>query len=300
MGNHMIQQLIRLYQSITQRFASERGAVLIYVALILPLLIGVAALAIDGSNAYAQQRRMQTAADAAALAGAQRLALGGDSAAVQSAVQSLATANRATGFTWAAIDGNTGVRVTVERTFDTFFAGSIGRPTLTVGATAAARYVSVSGAGNLMPMAIPEQPGGFAFGQPYSLKDDGKIGPGSFGWLSWQGNPSAKTLEDNIKNHSNSGVWHIGQHIPSAGGTMNSSGVWSELTAWIGKAVTIPVYDSYNESNKTYRISGFAEFTITHVSRPDVVGTFSRTLIRGESIGGGTADYGVRDVRMTQ
>ena len=300
MVSNMIQQLIRLYQTITQRFAQERGAVLVYVAVILPALIAVAALAIDASNAYAQQRRIQTAADAAALAGAQRLALGGSLDVVASDVQSLATANGADSAAWEAIDNNTGVRVTVERTVNTFFAGSIGYHTITVRAAASARYLSLTGADNLLPMAIKYPPNGFVFGQSYTLWDDGKDGPGSFGWISWNGNPSAKTLEQNIANPSNSGLWNIGDQVPAAAGVMNSASVWDALAAWQGKEILIPIYDIM--INGKYRIYTFAEFTVVSTSKKDktVTGYFSRTLRRSASVGAGGADLGVRDVRMTE
>ncbi|WP_376791827.1 pilus assembly protein TadG-related protein [Thermoflexus sp.] len=49
------------------------GQSLVLVALMLPALIGLAALAIDGNNAYAQRRRAQNAADVGALAGTRAL-----------------------------------------------------------------------------------------------------------------------------------------------------------------------------------------------------------------------------------
>ncbi|HXF70347.1 MAG TPA: pilus assembly protein TadG-related protein [Thermoflexus sp.] len=64
------------------------GQSLVLVALMLPALIGLAALAIDGNNAYAQRRRAQNAADAGALAGTRALwfaqhGVGNESAVLQ-------------------------------------------------------------------------------------------------------------------------------------------------------------------------------------------------------------------------
>lgn len=50
--------------------AGERGAVSVMVALMLPVLVGMAAFAVDLGEWYWQHRQLQTAADAAALAGA--------------------------------------------------------------------------------------------------------------------------------------------------------------------------------------------------------------------------------------
>src|SRR5689334_5075603 len=52
---------------------SERGSVLVVVAISLTVLLGIAALAIDLGGFRAHRRQLQTAADAAALAGAMQL-----------------------------------------------------------------------------------------------------------------------------------------------------------------------------------------------------------------------------------
>lgn len=53
---------------------SNRGSVIIFVALVLPILIALAALAVDLGRAYVAKNELQNAADAAALAGAAVLA----------------------------------------------------------------------------------------------------------------------------------------------------------------------------------------------------------------------------------
>ncbi|MCB0134411.1 MAG: hypothetical protein KDD75_04795, partial [Caldilineaceae bacterium] len=72
-------------------FQQERGASALYFALILFVMMGMASIAIDSSNAYLQRRLMQTAADTAALAGARALALNQGEGAINSEVQSLAS-----------------------------------------------------------------------------------------------------------------------------------------------------------------------------------------------------------------
>lgn len=59
---------------LASRFAAERrGAVLIYVAIMLPVLVGGALLAVDASKLYNLQTLLQKGADALALAGAAEL-----------------------------------------------------------------------------------------------------------------------------------------------------------------------------------------------------------------------------------
>lgn len=55
------------------RLRSEDGQVIVFVVAILAILIGMGALVIDGGSWFRAQRHLQTAADAAALAGAQDL-----------------------------------------------------------------------------------------------------------------------------------------------------------------------------------------------------------------------------------
>src|SRR5437764_1206552 len=49
------------------------GQALILVALVMPLFMSIAALVVDGTNLMVHRRQLQTAADGAALAGAQDL-----------------------------------------------------------------------------------------------------------------------------------------------------------------------------------------------------------------------------------
>ncbi len=57
-------------RSAAHRIRDERGAVLVFVALTLPVMIGVGGLVMDVGNWFAHKRHLQVQADAAALAGA--------------------------------------------------------------------------------------------------------------------------------------------------------------------------------------------------------------------------------------
>src|ERR1700743_777722 len=59
------------------RRRNEEGQALILVGVMLALMVGVAAVVIDGSNAFVQRQSLQNAADAAALAAAQELSTSG-------------------------------------------------------------------------------------------------------------------------------------------------------------------------------------------------------------------------------
>ncbi|HEY8743675.1 MAG TPA: pilus assembly protein TadG-related protein, partial [Chloroflexota bacterium] len=53
--------------------AGQRGQAIVLIALMLAVVVGMAALAIDGSRAYALRRDLQAAVDAAALAASDSL-----------------------------------------------------------------------------------------------------------------------------------------------------------------------------------------------------------------------------------
>jgi Flp pilus assembly protein TadG len=308
-------KLVQLLRTCPYHFArlaqAEQGVSLLYFALLLPMLVGMAALALDGSNLYAQQWRMQLAADSAALAGARQLALGGETAQVAAEVQSLAQANAAASATWSYLPVGSGVMVTTTQTPPAYFGAIFGHNTYTVQATAAARTAPASSVGNLLPMTIQcddmsnDGDPAFTYGAIYTLWDDAKDAPGSVGWLDWNGGShGTPELIDNIENPSNSGVWHIGDLIPAAPGKKNAAGVWTALQGWVGKKIILPLFDivTGNGSNTHYRVCAFAEFTILEASRQDslITGSFSRTIQRGEIAGVNAPDFGVRTIRLSQ
>ncbi len=150
---------------------ARSGQTLVLVALMLTALIGLAALAIDGNNAYAQRRRAQNAADAGALAGTRALWLAqhgaGNESTILQAIHQIAEAqgipdtdgrpgNEFNGNIQAfyyisdtvqisipagAIPPNArGVRVVVQNPFRSFLAAVIGHTVLRVSAQALAIY----------------------------------------------------------------------------------------------------------------------------------------------------------------
>lgn len=79
----------------------QQGAVAVLVAILLVVLLGIGALAIDGGNAFLSRAQMQNAADAAAHAGAVALVSGGDATAATNAAIAYAASN---GYTISASD----------------------------------------------------------------------------------------------------------------------------------------------------------------------------------------------------
>jgi hypothetical protein len=132
----------------------EKGQAIVIIALSLIGLVAMAALIIDGSNSYLNRRRAQTAADAAAMAGARELCIGkGSEADVYDVALEYATVqNNATAMDEFSIDEGI-INVTVSLTADTFFAKVFNKPTQTVRATAAAGCYSPAGGKGMLPVA---------------------------------------------------------------------------------------------------------------------------------------------------
>jgi Flp pilus assembly protein TadG len=78
-------------RSALRRLRAHDGQVIVFVVAILAVLIGIGALVIDGGRWFQTQRHLQTAADAAALAGVQNLPL--DPTTAQSVANSYAQDN---------------------------------------------------------------------------------------------------------------------------------------------------------------------------------------------------------------
>ncbi len=200
----------------------SEGATAALFALLLPVIIGMAALTVDVAHAFVERRELQNAADAGALAAAAYLP-----------TNNPAILNRARD---AAIDyaGRNGAVIapadvvfsSVRQTNDTVtvrtagvvgfaFAGVLG---VSFGAVSSrgAGQLGMLGAlpnGGVMPWGIEEPVGGFDFGATYCLKlDSGNPnnqacqGPnqGNFHALDIDqlGNDSASTYEDRIINGS--------------------------------------------------------------------------------------------------
>ena len=147
--------------------------------------------------------------------------------------------------------------------------------------------------------------GGFVIGEVYTLHEPVANAPGNFGWLRWSGdNTSAPDLEYNIRYPGESDVVHIGDFIKATTGQTNSSGVANALEQWIGKIITIPIYDQVTGtgSNTLYRVCAFAVFELRSWDRhtKTMTGVFVRKLIHSEVTDNTVYDLGARDVRMVQ
>lgn len=131
----------------------EDGQTLVYVALAMVALLAFVALAVDGGHVYAERRRMQNAADAAALAGAYEICFGSAGRVVSTATEYAVDRNGAQS---ATVTQPTAYQVNVvaNETTNTFFAGVIGLNTVDISADAAAACGAATSACGLWPIGF--------------------------------------------------------------------------------------------------------------------------------------------------
>ncbi len=202
------------------RSADERGFVLVWYALLIFVMLGVTAFAVDLGHAYLVTQQEQDAADAAALSAASYLPDNCTNANTHA--QNIAALN---GFTTGVDDttvtavngspGGTGcnadpslktneIRVNVKRSVPTWFARALGIDTLTVNRTSVAEYDP--------PVALGS-PTSF-FGNPVGCANCGAL-PGIWASVDGRGNQKvdgnaisaewcANTTADNCKGNGRS------------------------------------------------------------------------------------------------
>lgn len=202
----------------------SRGAVLVWVAASMVVLLGAGALSLDYGRLVVARWRLQTAVDAGSLAGAWELGNKSVSQALReaSAAQvagSVASDNKSEGAYAVDFPDADTCHVEGQETIAMTFARILGVNESTVLAEAAARLSGAGSAKGLRPFGIQSQD--FVFGDQYLLK----IGPhdetsnGNFHALAL-GGKGANNYREKIK-YGYDGVISIGDTITTEPGNMS-------------------------------------------------------------------------------
>ncbi len=140
-------------------FQEQKGSVIIIVIAVLTALIAAASLAIDTGLLYQEKRQLQTAADAAALAAAQKLAEGSSPDQASSFAQDYLIRNSQVSPDTVSISFPTVDQVSVDATTtrQLTFARAIGTPESSLRAHATATYGTATAVANLVPVLVPLQ-----------------------------------------------------------------------------------------------------------------------------------------------
>jgi Flp pilus assembly protein TadG len=176
----------------------ERGQILVLTALLVPILLGMTALAVDLGSYSAERRKLQNSADSMALAGAKDLP---STAAATTSAQSWATKNGvdANDFTIAVTGGTTApkITVTIAKSHAFSFMRVLGITSKSVGARAAAVKVSDGGSAGVVPWSITQDTvNSVAPGSLVTIKYDSTGGNlGNFGAIRIDGS-GASSYQD--------------------------------------------------------------------------------------------------------
>src|SRR5947209_4613273 len=122
-----------MFERLRQRTRDEHGATIVFVAVVMIVILGMAALVVDVGSWFNTRREAQNAADAAALAGVQDLP-GSASTAVNDAVSYGQTNySGATTSATSPYNGDGGeIKVTVTKNVPSIFGGIFGIVSLDV------------------------------------------------------------------------------------------------------------------------------------------------------------------------
>jgi Putative Flp pilus-assembly TadE/G-like len=197
--------------SLTQPRTSERGQIITFTALLLPILLGMAAMAVDLGGLASDRRQLQNGADSIALAASRDLP---NVAAAQASAQAWAAKNNVQ---WADVtfavtpagSGNPNPKVSIDirRPYNFAFIRVLGIKSSTVGAHAAAIKTSPGGIAGLTPWAVLQSTQQAATpGSLVTLKyDANNPTTGNFGAIRLDGN-GASVYQSTVDNGSTSTV----------------------------------------------------------------------------------------------
>ncbi|WP_027108044.1 Tad domain-containing protein [Lacticigenium naphthae] len=192
----------------------EKGSILPFVAILIPVVFfGFAALSVDVGMLYAEKTQMQTAADAAALAGAKEMALGlkenraiplEEANTIAREYAFLNEADTVVEVSLGEVDGQTFIQVITEATVPMAFSATFSDKTRTVQASAKAAYEYKAGgrglgAGKVFPFFVLESEY-LSSGGAYIFDKDESRGTGNVDSARW-GIPDISRISD--QNHVN-------------------------------------------------------------------------------------------------
>ena len=299
------------------RIRSEAGQAYFFVVFILTLLLGISAMVVDVGSWYRADRHLQTAADAAALAGAQELPLKPSFA--QSVALQYAQLNYAGSTPTVTLPNPATIHVKAEADTPGIFAPVLNSAfkIVTVHADAEAQVSAPEQLKNAAPIAVQQD---FAcvvtspscFGKTvtadFGSDDDTDPTKGKFGLLDLDRDGRIGTSD--MKNWLTNGYpdyLPINSTYPPANGEKNGIKTQLQDAARTQRVLLFPVYDTATSAG--YHIIGWAAFVIddvvkwagpSHVLTGHFVTFIATDLAAGNPITDLSKDFGVHVITLTQ
>jgi hypothetical protein len=305
-------------KSLPARIRCDSGQAFVFVAFVLMTLVGMAALVIDGGSWYRAQRHLQTAADAAALAGAQELPTKPSTAtgvALEYAQRNYAGIPAPT----VTFPDTATIDVSATATAPGIFARIYGAAfdEVDISARAQARVSAPLELKNVAPIAVYKEEACIVsdpscFGEPKTLSfdEDDPFDPtkSKFGLLDLDrdGHVGADDIKDWIEDGYHDYL-PVDTDYPPGTGEKNGIKKALEDAADEERVLMFPVFDSASASTG-YHVIGWAAFVIDEVvkwtgNEHELTGHFV-TFIATDLAGGGTIpdpdlDFGVHVITLT-
>jgi hypothetical protein len=279
-----------------RRMRDENGAVAVIVAILLFLLFGVGALAVDVGNLYWERRQLQTAADAAAFSAAQELVDGGSEAAAFSIARGFADANNSrgafirpdefvTGPNSVTVTARTGA-LAAEGELNSILAGVLGFQTYATRARATVVWSRGVGGGETIPIAICDRAWEYwtnLRGLPTSPEHYLSFGGSAAAPAATCNNPSFDTYSGGFAFLSRNDACRASTRLDEStgytwvkgntgnnpqdpqGSTCTTNQMYQYLRNIIdeGKPALIPIFDAYNNKTNEFRLIGYGAFRLT-------------------------------------
>ena len=300
---------------------NERGQAVVLMVISLAVLTGMAALVLDVGIWMRTDRRLQATADAAALAGAQKLPT--DVAGAKALAQTYANQNGgdvlgANISVTTTYTSNDTISVKAAKNQSGIFSKVLGIDSANIKADAKARVDSPQQARYVAPMVvycghslIQNCNGNHTptFGVQTTMDYDKMGAPGAFGMLNLDGGngtPGASE-EGNWILHGYDKYLPLGMYRSDPGAKFSSQNVNGALDARVGTVLLFPVFKTLDGTgqNAEYDIIGWIGFYLTkettHGNSATLEGYFTEYIAQGilaQSGSGAPNTFGVRSVQL--
>jgi len=306
--------------------------VAILAAVLIVVLLGSTAFALDLGAAYNQSSKLQNALDSAALAAAQDLPA--DNLSDSDWISAMNTAEEYADFNGAAAvtcqpvykDNNpskqiVGIKVSGEKEVPYHFAPVIGVDHGDVSKTATAELFTAAGMSGLVPLCLTEEKmGTISYGTDTTLKFDNKsneylLTSGWYGPIRIDGS-GASEYRDDFKHGCSSEV-HVGDILEIETGNMvgptedsfeyrlsgHESCTYTSHEANCPRVVVVPIVKLL-DSKKEVQVLGFASMFLKSIegkggNECDITAVFLDATFDPGAVPGVAKDYGVYKIRLT-
>lgn len=278
-------------------FRSERGAVMVMVAIMMVTLMASVAIVVDVGHLFLTKKRLQNAADAAALAGCFTLINKQDSTLADAESFKYVSANISGEFQYSSSAdlGKSTFQVNLSQNVNHFFAPIIGFNSSTVSTSATAGGNTVISITGVVPLGVVRQQ--FEFNKAYTLKFGGGDGVnGNYGALALGGSGGSDyrgNLMFGYKEEINLGDVLSSETGNMAGPTiqgvnyrisLDSSSILN-VAPNSPRVVIVPIIDRLvgEGSNVTATVIGFAAFYLEFIDgNGDITGSFLKWAVSGK------------------